>query len=162
MIFVVFISRKLQLSSVVRISLLCPVTNQLQSRGVLPCIVTHLQALLLLIPDLRGLHHPGSLYAVGVPGSVLQQDDHHKPPSQLHPGCPPCHGTAGDTAPSSSPFTGVIPFSHCFFPLTPFCYLVHVLFFLNNLPLFFTSKNTNLLEGIIVTHKCGRWFLDFL
>ena len=45
MIFLVFISRKLQLSSIVRILFLCPVPNQLQSRGVSPCIVTHLQAL---------------------------------------------------------------------------------------------------------------------
>ena len=48
LIFQVFISRKLQLSSVVRISLLCPVPNQLQSRGVSPYIVTHLHALLRL------------------------------------------------------------------------------------------------------------------
>ncbi|KAK2174042.1 hypothetical protein NP493_828g00005 [Ridgeia piscesae] len=45
LIFLVFISRKLQLSSIIRILFLCPVPNQLQSRGVSPCIVTHLQAL---------------------------------------------------------------------------------------------------------------------
>ena len=46
LIFIIFITRKLQLSSLVRIYLMCPVPNQLQSRGVSPCIVTHLQALL--------------------------------------------------------------------------------------------------------------------
>ena len=45
LILLVFISRKLQLSSIVRILFLCPVPNQLQSRGVSLCIVTHLQAL---------------------------------------------------------------------------------------------------------------------
>ena len=34
LIFIVFISRKLQLSSIVRILFLCPVPNHLQSRGV--------------------------------------------------------------------------------------------------------------------------------
>jgi len=41
-----FISRKIQLTLVVRISLLYPVPNQLQSHGVSLCIVTQLQALL--------------------------------------------------------------------------------------------------------------------
>ncbi|KAK2177151.1 hypothetical protein NP493_616g02003 [Ridgeia piscesae] len=45
LIFLVFISRELQRSSIVRIVLLRPVLNQLQSRGVSPYIVTHLQAL---------------------------------------------------------------------------------------------------------------------
>ena len=44
LIFLVFISRKLQLSSVV-ILFLSPVANELQSPGVSPCIVAHLQAL---------------------------------------------------------------------------------------------------------------------
>ena len=42
LIVLVFICRKLQLSSIVRIVLLCPVPSQPQSRGVSPCIVTHL------------------------------------------------------------------------------------------------------------------------
>jgi len=41
LLFHVPISRKLQLSSVVTILSLCPVASQLQSCGVLPCIVTH-------------------------------------------------------------------------------------------------------------------------
>ena len=45
MILLVFISRKLELSSIFRILFLCPVPHQLQSRGVSPRIVTHLQAL---------------------------------------------------------------------------------------------------------------------
>ena len=48
LIFLVFICRKVQMSSIVRILFLCPVPNQLQSRGVWPFIVTHLQALLTL------------------------------------------------------------------------------------------------------------------
>ena len=37
LIFLIFISRNLQLSSIVRISFLCPVPNQVQSREVSPC-----------------------------------------------------------------------------------------------------------------------------
>ena len=36
---------------------LCPVPNQLQSRGVSPCIVTHLQALLYLVTVSGGICH---------------------------------------------------------------------------------------------------------
>ena len=45
LIVLVFLSLKLQLSSIVRMLFLCPVPNQIQSREVSPCIVTHLQAL---------------------------------------------------------------------------------------------------------------------
>ena len=48
--FPVFIGRKLQLSTIVIILFLCPALNQLQSRGVSPCIVTHLQALFGTLP----------------------------------------------------------------------------------------------------------------
>ena len=43
--------RKIQLSSVVRKSLVCPALNQFQSRGVSPCVVTQLQALYYVIKE---------------------------------------------------------------------------------------------------------------
>ena len=63
-IFLVFINRKQQLSYFVRILFLCPAPNQLQSRGVSPRIVIHLQAVLPYMSAASTLHYHAQLVSV--------------------------------------------------------------------------------------------------